>query len=200
MLERCSRLLVATSNRGKIEEFRRLLPEFELLSLGDCHGVKLPPEGEKSFAENALAKARVAWQATGLPSVADDSGLEVDALGGAPGVISARYAGEGCTDRDNIDLLLRNLRGVPEERRTARFVCVVALVFHGCERVFTGTCDGHIALSPRGMNGFGYDPVFIPQGSSRTFGEMESWEKDKYSHRMKAIVRLRDALLGGEIP
>lgn len=191
-------MLIVTRNRGKIEEFRRLLPEFELVSLEDYPWVLLPEEGNYSFVENALAKARAGARATGLPSIADDSGLEVDALGGAPGVMSARYAGEGSTDWENVELLLKNMSGVPEHRRSARFVCVVALVAGEDERVFTGVCEGYIALQPRGFNGFGYDPIFIPLGSSRTFAEMEGWEKDKYSHRMKAIASLRDVLLGGE--
>lgn len=190
-------MVLATKNRDKLEEFRRLLPELDIISLDAYPWVELPPEGDRSFRENALSKARACMRATGMASLADDSGLVVDALGGAPGVMSARYSGQDASDADNLRLLLRNLSEVEPSHRSARFVCVLALVAPEGEWVFEGVCEGEIALKPAGSNGFGYDPVFIPRGSSRTFAEMCPREKDIYSHRARAAFKLKLAMTCG---
>ncbi|MCM8746643.1 RdgB/HAM1 family non-canonical purine NTP pyrophosphatase [Thermomicrobium sp. CFH 73360] len=184
------RIVVATANPGKIRELRALLPScFEAVTAGEL-GIKLPPETADTFAENALIKARAAAQSSGLVALADDSGLEVDALGGRPGVHSAHYAGEGATDRDNIQRLLKELRGVPLERRTARFRAVIALVApDGREALAEGVVEGRIIEEPRGESGFGYDPIFQPLGSEHTFAEMSAEEKNQRSHRAQALQR-----------
>lgn len=184
------RIVVATANPGKIRELRALLPScFEAVTAGEL-GIQLPPETADTFAENALIKARAASQATGLVALADDSGLEVDALGGRPGVHSAHYAGQGATDRDNIQRLLKELRGVPMERRTARFRAVIALVApDGREALAEGVVEGRIIEEPRGESGFGYDPIFQPLGSEHTFAEMSAEEKNQRSHRAQALQR-----------
>ncbi len=184
------RVVIASANPGKLREFRALFPPcIELVSAGEL-GVALPPETGATFAENALLKARALAQATGLIAVADDSGLEVDALGGRPGVLSARYAGEGATDAQNVARLLEELRDVPPERRTARFRAVVALVApDGREALCEGTVEGRITLQPRGEQGFGYDPVFEPLGLGRTFAEMTVEEKNRLSHRAQAAAK-----------
>ncbi|MFN3337655.1 MAG: RdgB/HAM1 family non-canonical purine NTP pyrophosphatase [Thermomicrobium sp.] len=184
------RIVIATANPGKIRELRALLPScFEAVTTGEL-GLRLPPETGETFAENALLKARAAAHASGLVALADDSGLEVDALGGRPGVHSAHYAGEGATDRDNIQRLLNELRGVPPERRTARFRAVIAVVApDGREALAEGVVEGHIVEEPRGESGFGYDPIFQPLGSDHTFAEMSSEEKNRWSHRAQAMQR-----------
>ncbi|MCX7623520.1 MAG: RdgB/HAM1 family non-canonical purine NTP pyrophosphatase [Thermomicrobium sp.] len=185
-----TRIVLATANPGKIGEFRELLPPcFEAVSVVEL-GITLPPETGSSFEENALIKARAAAQATGWIALADDSGLEVDALGGRPGVHSARYAGEGASDRENVALLLEHLRGIPPERRTARFRAVIALVTpDGREALAEGTVEGTIAETPRGEQGFGYDPIFVPLSHERTFAEMTMEEKNRLSHRARALER-----------
>lgn len=197
-LSRGDKVILATKNEGKLREFRRLLPELDIVSLADYPWVQLPSEGARSFRENALVKARAVLRATGRVSLADDSGLEVDILGGAPGVMSARYAGNGASDSANVELLLRNLSGIHSSKRTGRFVCVLALAAPEGEWVFEGVCEGAIALAPSGFNGFGYDPVFIPHGARRTFAEMAPDEKDIYSHRARAAAQLRQALISGD--
>ncbi|GBD21919.1 dITP/XTP pyrophosphatase [bacterium HR28] len=184
------RIVVATANPGKLRELRALLPPcFEAVTAAEL-GIRLPPETGDTFAENALIKARAAAHASGLVALADDSGLEVDALGGRPGVHSAHYAGEGATDRDNIQRLLSELRGVPRERRTARFRAVIALVApDGREALAEGVVEGHIIEEPRGESGFGYDPIFQPLGSEHTFAEMSAEEKNRWSHRAQAMQR-----------
>ncbi len=184
------RIVIATANPGKFRELRALLPpDFEAVTATEL-GILLPPETGDTFAENALIKARAAAQASGLVALADDSGLEVDALGGRPGVHSAHYAGEAATDQDNIQRLLSELRGVPWEGRTARFRAVIALVApDGREALAEGVVEGHIAEKPRGEFGFGYDPVFQPLGSEHTFAEMSSEEKNRWSHRAQAMQR-----------
>jgi XTP/dITP diphosphohydrolase len=154
--------------------------------------VELPEEIGSSLEENAVLKARAAFEATGCPAIADDTGLEVDVLDGRPGVRSARYAGEGATYEDNWRLLLRELEGVPPERRGARFVTVVAL-YRGDGRIllFTGEAAGRILEVPRGKEGFGYDPVFYSLAAGRTFAEMTPDEKARHSHRGAALRKLR---------
>jgi XTP/dITP diphosphohydrolase len=182
------RIVLATANPGKIRELRSLLPPNVEVVSAPALGTRLPPETGETFVENALLKARVAAQESGLIALADDSGLEVDALGGRPGVHSARYAGEHADDAQNIARLLRELRDVPLSQRTARFRAVVAIVApDGREAVVKGTVEGCIAEKPRGRGGFGYDPVFIPCGYDRTFAEMTLEEKNRLSHRAQAL-------------
>ncbi len=191
------RLLVATLNRAKGRELAELLadPRFDVIALADLPVAALPDETGATYAENALIKARAAWRATGLRTIADDSGLEVDALGGAPGVYSARYGGPGLDDAGRVARLLSELRDVPDDRRTARFRCVIALVApDGRERVVEGTVDGVIARAPRGAGGFGYDPVFVYPPLGRTFAELTREEKSRVDHRGAAVRALARVL------
>lgn len=163
-----------------------------LVSPDDFPGCQEVEETEESFEGNALKKALAVAAFTGLPALADDSGLEVDALGGAPGVRSARYAGEGASDAENVEKLLHEMRGVPDEKRGARFVCVIALAQpDGRAEIFRGGVEGRIGGTPAGIGGFGYDPVFYPEGHGRTFAEMSPKEKDSMSHRGRALGKLR---------
>lgn len=195
------RIVVATNNDKKLEELTRILEglDVELVPMGEL-GLESPVEDGETFEENALLKARAASKATGLPAVADDSGLEVDALEGAPGVYSARYAGEPTDDLANNRKLVEELAGVPEERRTARFVCAAALVApDGREWTTRGTMEGRIVDEPRGNRGFGYDPHFLSEGETRTNGELAAEEKDAKSHRGAAFRAIRkdvEILLG----
>jgi XTP/dITP diphosphohydrolase len=165
-----------------------------LLSLDDVAAFDEAPETGVTFEENAVAKARDAYRATGLASVADDSGLEVDALNGMPGVLSARWSGSHGDDRANTSLLLAQLQDVPDERRGAAFVSACALVSDAGEVVVRGVWPGAIAREPRGSGGFGYDPVFLPSGSTRTAAELRPEEKDAVSHRGRALGLLLPAL------
>jgi XTP/dITP diphosphohydrolase len=177
-------VVLATRNAHKLREFQRLLPDARLEPLPDQ--VELPPETGETFAENALIKARAAAQATGIPAIADDSGIEADALGGRPGVRSARYAGESATDAENLDKLRAE---VPPGSRL-RYVCAVAYVEPGHEpRTVERTCQGVMAAAPRGEGGFGYDPVFLPADGDgeRTMAELSDAEKDRISHRGRAV-------------
>ncbi len=183
------KLTLATRNRHKLAEFRALLTPHEVVPLPA--EVELPPEAGPTFADNACAKALVAVAATRLPAVADDSGIEAAALGGAPGVRSARFAGPGASDRDNVVKLLRE---VPAggDRRVA-YVCALAYATpRGERRCFEGRCEGTLALEPRGSAGFGYDPVFVPTdlADGRTMAELEPSEKDAISHRGRAVRSL----------
>lgn len=192
-------LLVASRNRKKLAELRRVLDaaglsRLTLLSLDDVAPFGEAPETGATFEENAVAKARDAFRSTGLPSVADDSGLEVDALNGMPGVLSARWAGDHGKDAANTALLLSQLRDVPDGRRGGAFVSACALVSASGETVVQGRWPGAIAREPRGDGGFGYDPVFIPEGSSRTAAELTPDEKDAASHRSRALALLVPAL------
>lgn len=187
------RLVVATTNRGKLAELRRILADLpvELVAMDDL-GVHAPDETGATFEDNAALKARHAAEATGLPAVADDSGLQVDALGGAPGVRSARYAGEDGDDAANNARLLQELAGVRDEDRTARFVCVAALATpHGQIWTRRGVMEGRIVHAPRGDGGFGYDPLFVAAGESRTNGELPPHVKDARSHRGAAFRAIR---------
>ena len=188
-------LLLATRNPHKTREFRELLgSEFTVTDLSFAPEVVLPEETGQTFAENATLKAISVSKARQLFVIADDSGLEVDALGGAPGIYSARYAGEKATDAENVGRLLRELRGQPENR-SARFRCVIALAQAGkILGMFEGEVEGEIVDSPRGTNGFGYDPVFQPNDFRETFAEMASELKNELSHRGKAIAALHEAL------
>jgi XTP/dITP diphosphohydrolase len=182
-------LILATGNAHKLRELSALLAPHELEPLPG--GVELPPETGTTFAENALIKARAAAAATGRPTVADDSGIAAEALGGAPGVYSARYAGETATDEENLAKLLRE---APAGSRLA-YVCVLAYVAPatGVEHVVEGRCEGILAAEPRGTGGFGYDPAFLPDehGGERTMAELSDEEKGVISHRGRAATELR---------
>jgi XTP/dITP diphosphohydrolase len=181
-------LVLATRNAHKAREFAALLHGVEILPLPD--GVELPPETGGSFAANALPKARAAARATGRPAFADDSGIEAQALGGAPGVRSARFAGEGASDADNLAALIAQ---APPGSALA-YVCVIALVDprSGEEHLFDGRCTGTMAAAPRGTGGFGYDPIFVPddRDDGRTMAELDQAEKDAISHRGRAARAL----------
>jgi XTP/dITP diphosphohydrolase len=187
------KVLVATRNAGKLAELRRMLADgpVEVVGLADVPEFPDAPETGATFAENALAKARDAATATGLPSVADDSGLAVDALNGMPGVLSARWSGRHGDDEANLKLLLGQLADVPDERMGAAFVCAAALVVPGgLETVVHGEWTGRIVREPRGSGGFGYDPIFVPDGEQRTSAELSPQEKDAASHRGRALRAL----------
>ncbi len=170
------------------------LPGFTLLSLNDVAPFDEAPETGATFEDNALAKARDAFAATGVASVADDSGLEVEALRGMPGVLSARWSGDHGDDAANTGLLLAQLRNGPDERRGAAFVSACALVSAAAEVVVRGEWRGRIAREPRGSGGFGYDPVFLPDGDDRTAAQLSPEEKDAVSHRGRALALLLPAL------
>lgn len=185
-----TRLLVASRNAKKLEELRRILAGagVDVLGLDEVDPFPEAPETGATFEDNAVAKAREAVAATGLPSVADDSGLAVDALNGMPGVLSARWAGRAKDDSANLNLVLEQLADVPDERRTARFVCAAALVLPDTtELIVRGEWPGRLVREPRGTNGFGYDPIFVPEGGTRTSAELSSAEKDAVSHRGRAL-------------
>jgi XTP/dITP diphosphohydrolase len=191
--------LVASRNRKKLAELRRVLDAgavsgLTLVSLDDVPPFDEAPETAATFEDNALAKARDGFAATGLPTVADDSGLEVHALNGMPGVLSARWSGVHGDDTANTALLLAQLRDVPDRRRAAAFVSACALVSGSKEVVVRGEWRGAIAREPRGDGGFGYDPVFIPNGEDRTAAQLTPAEKDAVSHRGRALALLLPSL------
>ncbi len=200
-----ARLLLATSNPGKVRELRALLAGcgWELVSLTDVGLGGLAVEEGEDYRQNAILKARAAAHASGLVALAEDSGLEVDALGGAPGPLSARYLGEGATYEERFAHILGRLAGLPPRERGARFRCVMALVepASGREWVVEDTCEGYVALAPRGEGGFGYDPIFYLPTRAATMAELSSYEKDTLSHRARAAFRLRQVLkeLGYEL-
>lgn len=190
-------LIVATKNQGKINEFRQMFSKYNISvkSLLDIDRTIDIEETGTTFEANAVIKAEAIVELIGLPVVADDSGLEVDALNGEPGVYSARYAGMDKDDEKNTAKLLRELEGKTEDERAARFVCAVAVARPGKETfVKRGTCEGTITTEPQGTNGFGYDPVFIPKGSTRTMAEHSSEEKNAISHRHHAIEQIEEWL------
>ena len=183
-------LTVATGNPHKLRELAELLPAFSLQPLPE--GAEMPPETGDTFAANALIKARAAQAAVGGPAVADDSGIEAAALGGRPGVRSARYAGEHATDEENLAKLLEEVGEAGRDRRVA-YVCVLAYLNAGGEEgLFEGRCEGWLAQKPRGSGGFGYDPAFLPDGirDGRTMAELEPVEKNAISHRGRAAAML----------
>lgn len=198
------RLVLATRNPGKIAELRRILGEagveIELIGLETYPEAPEVAETELSFEGNAMLKARAVAAYTGLPAVADDSGLCVDAMNGMPGIFSARWAGRHGDDRANLELLLGQLRDVPPARRTAHFACAAALALPaGDGRSVMGRLDGSLADRPRGSGGFGYDPIFVPLGEARTTAEMPAADKDAVSHRgraFRALVPVMIELLG----
>ncbi len=189
-------LVIASTNEGKVKEFRSLLALGieKVLSINDFDNIPRIEETGSSFEENALIKARAVANITNKLTIADDSGLEVEALSGEPGIYSARYAGEGASDDDNIEKLLEELFRVDD--RAARFVCCIALVDpSGKESTFTGTCEGEILTAKKGDGGFGYDPIFYYPAAKKTFAELSPDEKNKYSHRAEALKKLNDFLL-----
>lgn len=191
------RLLLASRNANKLVELRRILAGsgVEVVGLADVPAFPEAPEIGATFEDNALAKARAAAAVTGLPAVADDSGLAVDALNGMPGVLSARWAGRHGDDAANLQLVLDQLTDVPDERRGGAFVCAAALVVPGgTEEVVRGEWPGTLIREPRGHGGFGYDPIFVPDGERRTSAELDAAEKDAASHRGRALRALLPAL------
>lgn len=186
-------IVLATRNKKKVEEISRIFEGYDIcfVAVDSFPGCPEVEEDGKTFRQNAVKKAVHIAKYTGCPAIADDSGLEVKALGRAPGVFSARYAGEDSNDRKNLMKLLGEMRGLKGEDRQARFVCCIALALpDGKCKTFTGYAEGRIAKKPKGFNGFGYDPVFYPSGRRRTFAEMSDAEKDAISHRGKALGRL----------
>jgi XTP/dITP diphosphohydrolase len=194
------RLLVGTTNRVKILEIEQALQGLpvDLVPLSSLSHAPQVIEDGTTFGENALKKARALADFSGLVTLADDSGLEVDALAGAPGIHSARYSGEHGNDARNNEKLLRALAGVPEEKRNARFVCVMALcdpkASGAREWLFRGECPGRVATAPKGEHGFGYDPLFFYPPMGKTFAELDRETKNRVSHRGQALRKLRDAL------
>ncbi|HSE92109.1 MAG TPA: RdgB/HAM1 family non-canonical purine NTP pyrophosphatase [Methylomirabilota bacterium] len=190
-------LVLATLNTGKVREIAAMLAglPFDVRSLAEVPGASLPPESADSYAANALVKARTAAALTGALALGDDSGLEVDALGGGPGVLTARYGGPGLDDAGRYRRLLQALADVPEGRRRARFRCVIAIVEPGgTEHVVEGVAEGAIAREPRGQGGFGFDPVFLYPPLGRTFGELSDADKAAVSHRGRAVRAARRVL------
>ncbi len=186
-------IVFATNNKHKVREISDLLDKnFTILSLADLNITEEIPEEAETLEENALFKARYVHEKTGLNVFADDTGLEVSALGGAPGVYSARYAGEGRSFDDNIEKLLREMQNATD--RSARFRTVIALILNGTEYLFEGTVEGEIIRERRGDDGFGYDPVFLAAGYDRTFAEIPLGEKNRISHRAKAVRHLLEFL------
>ena len=204
------KVVLASHNAKKLAELQRLVESeqlfIEIVGLDAWPEHEAPAETGTTFAQNALIKARAAAQATGLPALADDSGIEVDALNDMPGIRSARWDGPACDDRANLELLLRPTDDVPTSRRGARFVCVMAFATpEGFEETRPGIWPGSLATEARGSNGFGYDPIFIPEGSELTSAELSPEQKDAESHRSRAVREIlevlkdyqRDQILGG---
>ena len=185
------RVLLATTNQGKLIELKEIMSDLgvEVTGLRDPAATEGIETGS-TFAENALLKARYYHELFGVPAIADDSGLEVEALGGAPGIRSARYAGSNASDSDRVRRLLNEMKGLPPPRRGARFVCAAALVWQGGEKVFLDEATGVILENPRGANGFGYDPVFFYEPLAKTFAELTPSEKAGVSHRGRAFRKL----------
>jgi XTP/dITP diphosphohydrolase len=188
------KLVVATGNIGKIKELNELLIDLpvKLYGLNDFTNISDVEETGLTFADNAVLKAESYAVQTGFWTLSDDSGLEVEALGGAPGIFSARYAGENASDQDRITKLLEELNRTNDKVRAARFICAMAIADKNGQKRFLaeGICDGKIALQPHGTNGFGYDPIFVPNGFEQTFGELSSTIKGKISHRARAIAKI----------
>ncbi len=193
------KVLLASRNRKKLAELRRILapalPDVEVVGLDDVPPYAEVPESGATFSDNALIKAREGHKRTGLPTVADDSGLTVDALNGMPGVLSARWAGSHGDDEANLRLVLDQLGDVPDERLGAAFVCAVAYVDDDGEILTDGKMSGRIVREPRGSNGFGYDPIFVPDGHDRTSAELSVSEKDAISHRGQSLRALAERLV-----
>ena len=196
-----TRIAIASRNAHKLREIGRICADWpvEWLTV-DNHEGPWPDVEEtgSTYLDNALLKARAGATALGEPALADDSGIEVDALGGRPGPRSARFAGEDATDQRNLDELIRALRGVPGSGRTARYRCIAVLAFpDGREIHAEGTCEGTLVGKPRGTRGFGYDPIFVPEGWDRTMAELTDEDKDRISHRGRAFRALGETLASG---
>lgn len=193
------RLLIASGNVKKVVELRRLVAaaglSLEVVGLGDVATYPEPKEDGDTFEANALLKARAGAAATGLPTLADDSGIEVDALGGRPGPRSARFAGDGATDAQNLQALIQGIRGVPGSGRSARYRCAAAMSMPDGEVVYTeAVCEGTLRTTPAGEGGFGYDPIFVPVGWDVTMAELTDEQKDRISHRGRAFRALLELL------
>lgn len=192
------KLIVATKNAHKLVEFKRILTTlgYEVLSQADVDVDVDVEETGTTFEENSRLKAKAIFDATGMTTVADDSGLEVDYLNGEPGIYSARYGGEGKSDRDRCELVLEKLTGVPKEERTARFVCVIHMIFAtGEEKSYRGECEGYIGTDFVGDNGFGYDPIFMVN-EEESFATLDGVKKDAVSHRGRALKKMEADLKG----
>ena len=197
-MSKVPKLLLATNNKGKLREYQSLLQgiPFEIVTLADQGITADVAEIGKSFEENAALKATSLAATSWLLSLADDSGLEVDALGGEPGSLSHRYAGENASDADRVDYLLLKLKDVPEKKRTAQFRCVIAIAEpHGRVELCSGVCRGVIINEPRGTNGFGYDPIFYLPELNKTMAELTLEEKNRISHRARAAEKARELLM-----
>lgn len=197
------KVILATTNKGKIKEFRELLAplEMEIISIADLNQDKVPEviEDGSTFEENAILKAKAFYEQFGFPALADDSGLEIDVLDGKPGIYSARYAGEGKDDQANTDQVLRELEGVPQEQRTARFRCAIAYVDGKQTITADGQCTGVITEEPLGDGGFGYDPIFYLSSKRKTMAQLSKEEKNKISHRYQALQGLVAKLMQKDI-
>ena len=181
------KIIAATKNKNKLREFGEILKGFEIISQEEA-GIDIDVEETgTTFEENSLLKARAIYEKSGIPAIADDSGLCVDALNGEPGVYSARYGGEGYDDAGRVQLLLKNMKDIPDEKRTARFVCAITMVSDDGIITARGECEGRINHAPVGENGFGYDPVFYMEEYGKTTAEMTPDEKNAVSHRGKAL-------------
>jgi len=192
------RIVLASNNAGKVREFNQLLTgsDFEVLPQSEFDVIEAEETG-LTFVENAILKARNAAEHTGLPAIADDSGLEVDALDGAPGIYSARYAGIGASDLQNLEKLLADIKDVPDAQRTARFQCLMVYMRHAKDptpQIFQGTWEGRILHTPQGDNGFGYDPIFFVPTHNCSSAELEPEVKNSLSHRGQALKQLIEAL------
>jgi XTP/dITP diphosphohydrolase len=193
-----AKLLLATNNKGKVREYKKLLRgiPYQIVTPAEMGITTEVEEGGSSFEENARLKATAFARESGLLTLADDSGLEVDALGGEPGVLSARYAGEGASDEDRISFLLEKLKDIPEEKRGGRFRCVIAIASpEGTVELYSGECRGEIAVRPQGSHGFGYDPVFYLPELGKTMAELPPDVKNKISHRARAAAKAREVLM-----
>jgi XTP/dITP diphosphohydrolase len=194
-----TKLLIGTGNIGKLREIKTILGDvpYELISLADFRDTETPDENGATYRANAILKAQAYARQTGLLTLADDSGLEVEALNWAPGVLSARCAGDDASDADRRSLLLSELTKQASETRTARFVCVVAIAGPAADvmNVSEGTCEGEITDVERGLGGFGYDPLFVPNGYDLTFAEIPDEVKNKISHRGRALAKAREFLI-----
>jgi len=190
------KLMLATRNHGKIKEIEDLLKDLpiEIHNVSEYPTIPEVVEDEETLEGNAIKKAKIIFEATGIPSMADDTGLEVFYLGMAPGVISARYAGENVNYEDNNRKLLKELEGVPAEKRVAQFRCIAAFVDTGVEKTTEGICRGKIISDLRGTGGFGYDPLFIPDGFNETFAELPLVVKNQISHRAEAFLKMKALL------
>lgn len=192
------KIIAATKNKNKLREFGEILKGFEIISQAEA-GIDIEVEETgDTFEENSMLKAKAIFEMTGIPAIADDSGLCVDSLNGAPGVYSARYGGEGYDDEGRVQLLLKNMKDIPDDKRTARFVCAITLVSKEGIITARGECEGKIAYEPKGENGFGYDPVFYVEQFGKTTAEISPEEKNSISHRGKALSIFAEKLKNNE--